>query len=115
MLVALGDHDGLEIARDKLQAHTLQLLRMVLLCQGQRRRHSLHLYIADRNCDLSSYRQLDQSDILNQQNHCKIFRMVSFRCSSNQGSLLRLQQDTCVMHWLAGAHLSHSMHISTGH
>ena len=49
VLVALGHHDGLEIARDKLQAHTLQLLRMVLLCQGQRRCHSLHLYIADRH------------------------------------------------------------------
>ncbi len=43
MLVALGDHDGLQVARNKLQAHPLQLLRMILLRQRQRCRHTVNL------------------------------------------------------------------------
>lgn len=43
MLVALGQHDLLQVARHKVEAHALKLLRVVLLRQRQRRRHCVHL------------------------------------------------------------------------
>ena len=43
MLVALRVHDGTQVARHELQAHPLELLRMVLLSQRQRCRHRVHL------------------------------------------------------------------------
>ena len=44
MLVALAEHDRLQVARHEVQAHALQLLGVILLRQRQRRRHRVHLH-----------------------------------------------------------------------
>ena len=43
MLIALTEHDSLQVPGHKLQAHPLQLLRMVLFRQRQGGCHRLHL------------------------------------------------------------------------
>ena len=56
MLVALRVHDGAQVARHELQAHALQLLRVVLFAQRQGSRHCLDLqFTSDTSCQ---YKQL---------------------------------------------------------